>query len=185
MIYNKDLFFYILSFLKTFITQNILKKNKVICLEIYFLNLTNKYFNNLIQEYLSHFFNYKNILNENTINSIKTIYWNEIGVIGNQNMLYEIQNFQIVEKYNDIIMNACIHKNIEILKWLKNNNEKLINKNVLIYWACKCGNIEILEWLKTINFDFNLFKKTGLNVALQNEQYHILNWFKINVLLKN
>ena len=177
---NKDLFFYVLSFYNIFIHQHILKKN-IICLEIYFLKLTNKYFNNLIIEYLSHFYNYKNIMTENNINIVKTLYWNEIGIIGNQNMFYEIKNFKIIENYNNIIMNVCFYNNKQILLWIKNNNSHLFNKNILIYWTCKTGNIEILDWLKSINFDFNPFIKIGLKIELQNEKYNIIKWFKLKI----
>ena len=129
MIINNDIFFNILIFIQPFIQQNILNK-KIICLEIYFLKLINKYYNKLVNEYLIHYYNYRNVLNEK-IDIVKTIYWNEIGLIGNEKMFNEIQNFQIIEKNNYIIMNACIYNNLKILLWIKNNKPYLFNENII------------------------------------------------------
>ena len=98
-------------------------------------------------------------------------------------MFYEIKNFNFHEKYNEIIMNSCKCNNIKVIKWLKNNNSKLLNKYELIYWTCKYGQIEILNWLSDDNFDFESVKHTLLKTSLQYENYNIIKWYKSKYMI--
>ena len=185
---SDDLIQCIIEFLNLYLEHNInYIKKKIISLEIYFLKQVNKLLNKNIELFfknkLKTVFVISNKITNYYNNIIKTLYFNEIAKIGNIKMFNKFNNFNITEKYNEIINNGSKNGNINVLVWFKNSEFKyryvithaLENKHKNILKWFKFEYIYISEWFKNYKFD-NI--DYVIKNASSNGHVHIIKWFK-------
>ena len=92
---------------------------------------------------------------------------------------------KFIGKFNHIaalvLYNATIHGNIELIKYLVDNKDKLGRQNYVIYGAVINGNIKNIEYLLQKGYTFNIDNTDSeFNPAILTNNYEILDW-----LLKN
>jgi hypothetical protein len=177
-----DLIQYILSFLDPYLIHDVKYINeKITSLEMHFLKQINHTLNKNVELYyknkLKTVFVINDVITNHYNNVIKTLYYNEIAKIGNIKMFGNFENFNVIEKNNNVINNACLNGHIHILEWFKNTDFEFKYDNGAIYYASGNGHIHILEWFKNSGFEFK-YDEYAINNASENGHRHILEWFK-------
>ena len=78
---------------------------------------------------------------------------------------------------NDVVVSACEHANIVILKWLRKHNFEFGCLIDAIESTCKCGSVEILEWFRKSGYEFQ-YSTIAIDWASSYGHVQILDWFK-------
>jgi len=140
-------------------------------------------------------------INDNLLEVVKWLYNKNNKLLNNKNYLIMAGNMGLLDmckllltyddsllKSNDdlkIIFNSACYKNdIDMVKWLYENNNSLLDDNIDILFKdlCKLGNKEIILWLYENKTDIKIMDEcfTECNIyndENQNKKIEIMNWY--------
>ena len=123
---------HIIGFLNLYLKHDVyFIKEKIISLEIYFLKQVNKLLNKNIELFfknkLKTVFVITDTITNYYNNIIKTLYFNEIAKIGNSKMFNNFNNYNVINKYDNIEVNIFSNGHVRILEWFE------LNKNIVSF----------------------------------------------------
>ena len=144
--------------------------------DIFFLQLTSKYWNNLITNYIDE--NYKNIRvrfsNRIEYAAVKG-HVNVLEWFKNSGKLYETE----LKNNKEVIACASQNGRVNVLEWFKNSDYKFTYDKWAITYASSKGYVNILEWFKNNGYKI-IYDDIAINQAVVGGHIDVLDWFKNN-----